>query len=103
MHSSLQEDISYGSITIRQVFSPIISDKGERGVASAATQMSASTNEIARSSAEATRIAGNAVLLAGTTEATLRQLSTSSNDIRELIKVKLHCGTNQSIGAQRNH
>lgn len=57
------------------------------GVASASTQMSASINEIARNAADATKIAGEAVKLAESTETTVRQLSASSNDIGNVIKV----------------
>ena len=49
--------------------------------------MSVSINEIARSTSEATRIAGNAVTLAETTDTTVRKLSTSSGDIGNVIKV----------------
>lgn len=57
------------------------------GVASASTQMSASINEIARNSSNATQIAREAVSLAESTETTVRKLSTSSNDIGDVIKV----------------
>ena len=56
-------------------------------VASAGHEMSASINEIVRSTSEATRIAGNAVILAETTDTTVRKLSTSSGDIGNVIKV----------------
>lgn len=57
------------------------------GVASASTQMSASINEIARNASDATKIASEAVQLAESTEITVRQLSASSNDIGNVIKV----------------
>ena len=56
-------------------------------VATAGHEMSVSINEIARNAAEATRIAGNAVTLAETTNTTVRKLSTSSGDIGNVIKV----------------
>lgn len=49
--------------------------------------MSASIREIARNATEATRIAGDAVYLASSTDKTVRQLSTSSVDIGHVIKV----------------
>ena len=57
------------------------------GVATASTQMSASISEIARNASDATRIAGEAVALAESTELTVRKLSASSNDIGDVIKV----------------
>ncbi len=57
------------------------------GVASAATQMSASINEIARNSSDASRIAAEAVKLAESTESTVRQLSVSSSGIGAVVKV----------------
>ncbi len=57
------------------------------GVASAATQMSASINEIARNSSDASRIAAQAVTLAESTESTVRQLSVSSSGIGAVVKV----------------
>jgi methyl-accepting chemotaxis protein len=56
-------------------------------VASAGVEMSASIREIARNATEATRIAGDAVYLASSTDKTVRQLSTSSVDIGHVIKV----------------
>lgn len=56
-------------------------------VAGASTQMSASISEISRNASDATRIAGEAVELADSTETTVRQLSTSSTDIGNVIKV----------------
>lgn len=56
-------------------------------VATAGEEMSASIREIARNSAEASKIAGDAVALAESTGTTVRQLSTSSTDIGHVIKV----------------
>ncbi|MBX2882724.1 MAG: CHASE3 domain-containing protein [Granulosicoccus sp.] len=69
------------SAAIEQISSSI------NGVASASTEMSSSINEIARNAADATKIASEAVQLAESTEHTVRQLSVSSNDIGNVIKV----------------
>jgi methyl-accepting chemotaxis protein len=56
-------------------------------VASASEEMTASIREIAHNAAEAARVAAEAVGLAETTNGTVRQLSASSADIGNVIKV----------------
>jgi methyl-accepting chemotaxis protein len=56
-------------------------------VATGADEMGASIKEIARSTSEATRIAQNAVTLAGQTNDTVQKLGTSSDEIGQVIKV----------------
>jgi methyl-accepting chemotaxis protein len=57
------------------------------GVATAAEEMTASVREVANNAAQAARVANEAVQLANQTDVTVRQLSTSSNDIGNVIKV----------------
>ena len=56
-------------------------------VAAAVEQMSASIKEIAQNSVNATKVATQAVQLATSTDATVRQLNASSAEIGEVIKV----------------
>lgn len=57
------------------------------GVASASVQVSTSINEIAGNAVDASNIASDAVVLAESTENTVRKLSDSSSDIGNVIKV----------------
>jgi methyl-accepting chemotaxis protein len=56
-------------------------------VAAAAEQMTASIQEIAYNAAAAARVAGEAVQLTASTDTTVRQLSASSTDIGDIIRV----------------
>lgn len=57
------------------------------GVATAAEEMTSSVREVANNAAQAARVANEAVQLANQTDVTVRQLSASSNDIGNVIKV----------------
>jgi methyl-accepting chemotaxis protein len=57
------------------------------GVATAAEEMTSSVREVANNAAQAARVANEAVQLANQTDTTVRQLSASSNDIGNVIKV----------------
>jgi methyl-accepting chemotaxis protein len=61
--------------------------KNVQTVATGADQMGASIKEIAKNTAEATKIAQNAVTMARTTNDTVRKLGSSSDEIGQVIKV----------------
>ena len=73
-------------------------------VATGADEMGASIKEIAKNTADATKIANNAVQLSQTTNETVRKLGASSAEIGQVIKVITSIAQQTNLaGAERHH